>query len=487
MKNLIITFLVFFTTSIYAQIDYDYEITVIDSFTCNASRQAGMFGLRAVEFNEEIHLSYLMANTSQTTKLIYAIRNENGLTKETIFEIPSDPWYLYNSKTTLQFDELGEPHIYVALESYNKYIYDYHKTNNEWQSTVVATYGYKPYIVADPDGSSGLEFAFWAPTIPGSAGGHIAYASYNGSNWEFDQLSSVSDFPRTKPSIVHHNNKTYVAYGEGHCTDTLITRVYVRENSEWALDYEDINLTTYNCGSIEGLFTKLGASDMGVYLLHSLRNYEGHPAYLINEGNGWQYQIINYEHSLTAFVNCPNLNYDSDNTALWVNESNGFNPNLSWITSNGDGGLIDLPHFYYDYWLNDMVIKNDSVYIYYWEGSASYPYNTPVTFKEIKISLDQFLSGITPVSLNFNISLEQNVPNPFSTNTTFRFSIPKSSSVQLKVYNMHGEEICTLVNEQLNKGTYEELFTLNANNNGIYFYVLSVDGLSISRKMLFVK
>lgn len=485
MKNLIITFLVFFTTSIYAQIDYNYEITVIDSFNCTAFDQTGMFGLRAVEFNEEIHLSYLMQDTSQTIKLIYAIRNENRITKEIIFEIPSDPWYLINSRTTLQFDEFGEPNIYVSLES-DKKIYVYQKSNNEWQNSFVANYAAVANMVADPDGSNGLGITFWA-LPPGGGYGRITYASYNGSNWEIEYLSSPINMYRTKPSIVNHNNKTYVAYGEGHYPDTLITRIYVKENNEWTLDFEDKNLTPYGGGGIEGLYTKLGASSMGVYLLYDLRRNEGHPAFLKNEGQGWQNQDIEYEASLTSFVNCPNIYLDSDNTAMWVNEDNGFNPNLSWIKSDGTGGLIDLPHFYHNYWLHDMLIRNEIVYIYYFEGSAGYPFNTPVTFKEIKISLDQFLTGITPVPLNFNISLEQNVPNPFSTNTTLRFSIPKSSSVQLKVYNMHGKEICTLVNEQLNKGTYEEQFTLNANNNGIYFYVLSVDGHSISRRMLFVK
>ncbi|MDA3927643.1 MAG: T9SS type A sorting domain-containing protein [Prolixibacteraceae bacterium] len=486
MKNLITIFFVSFTTLIYAQIDYEYEITVIDSFTCNEFSQAGMFGLRAVEFNEEIHLSYLMQDTSQTIKLIYAIRNENGVTKEIIFEIPSDPWNLINSRTTLQFDEFGEPHIYVSLES-DKKIYVYHKSNNEWQSSFVADYGSTANMVADPDGSNGLGIAYWAPPIPSWGVGQIAYASYNGSNWEIDHLSSSTDLCRTKPSIVNHNNKTYVAYGEGHYPDTLITRIYVKENNEWMLDFEDVNLTGYGGGSIGGLFTKLGASSTGAYLLYDLRRNEGHPAYLKNEGQGWQNQSIEYPNSLTSFVNCPNIYLDSDNTAMWVNEANGYNPNLSWIKSDGTGGLIDLPQLYTNYWLNDMVIRNDIVSIYYSEGSSSFPFNTPVTFKEIKISLERFLTGIAHAPLNFNISLEQNVPNPFSTNTTFRFSIPKSSSVQLKVYNIRGEEICTLVNEQLNRGIYEELFTLEDKKSGIYFYVLSVDGLSISRRMLFVK
>ena len=82
MKNLIIAFLVFFTTSICAQIEYEYEITVLDSFTCDGGSQAGMFGLRAVEFNGDIYMSYLMQGPSQTIKLIYAVRTENGITTE---------------------------------------------------------------------------------------------------------------------------------------------------------------------------------------------------------------------------------------------------------------------------------------------------------------------------------------------------------------------------------------------------------------------
>ena len=131
MKNLIIAFIVFFTTSIYAQIEYEYEITVIDSFTCDGPRQSGMFGLRSVKYNGGVHLSYFMEEGQPSTiKLIYAIRNENGLSSETVFEVPTDPWYLINSNTTLQFDELGEPHIYVAWTN-DGMIYDYHKTNNE--------------------------------------------------------------------------------------------------------------------------------------------------------------------------------------------------------------------------------------------------------------------------------------------------------------------------------------------------------------------
>jgi hypothetical protein len=485
MKKLLIIFLVLFTTSIYAQIDYEYDIIVIDSFICDGARQDGMFGLRSVEHNGNIHLSYFMQKGNPpTTKLIYAIRSESGLSTETVFEIAADPWYIVNSWSTLQFDELGEPHIYVTWTDGQNMINHYHKTNNEWQMEEITNFGYMPYIVSDADGSNELGFAYWKP-VTGTSG-QIVYAYHNGNNWEFDELSSGESFQRTEPSIVHHNNRTYVAYGEGHYPDTLITRIYVRENDIWTLDYEDVNLTPYGGGGIGGLYTKLGASDMGVYMLYDLRRNDNNPTYIKNEGLGWESQSIDYESSLTSFPYSPNIHFDSENTAYWTSENNGFSPKFSWIETDGKAGLVGLPHFYHNYWLKDMLILDDIVYIYYWEGSAGYPYNTPVTFKEIKISLDAIPSGISPFSA-LNVLLEQNAPNPFNSNTTIRFSIPSSANVKLTVYNILGEEITTLVSEKLAPGSYEKQLNLNDQDDGVYFYVLSVDGYSISRKMLLDK
>lgn len=487
MKKLFFTLFVLLPAFVFAQIDYDYEITVIDSFTCDAGNQAGMFGLRAVEHNGNIHMSYFMQTATSLMDLIYSVRTETGFTIDTVASIPWSHWSLINSKTTLQFDDLGNPHIYAALHGGE--IIAYEKVDNEWQGTSVANLGYWPLIVADPVGSQELGFAYWAPTLPFNTTGQIVYASFNGDNWEFESLSSVINLPRTKPSIVNYNNKTYVAYGEGHCADTLITRIYVKENNEWSLDYEDVNLTPYGCGSILGLRTTLGVSAEGVYLLYDLRRTAGvnpqhiHHTYLINEGEGWQNKVIDYDGSLTAAINSPNILLNDESTAFWINESNGFNPNLSWIKNNGKGGIIDLPHFYHNIWLHDIVLKDNNAYIYYWEGSAGWPYNTPVTFKEIKINLNQLFTTVEASLELEGFSLEQNVPNPFSTSTTIRFSIPKTSKVNLKVYNLLGKEMCTLLNKQMTGGSYEEQFMVNTLSKGIYVYVLSVDGHSISRKM----
>ncbi len=92
--------------------------------------------------------------------------------------------------------------------------------------------------------------------------------------------------------------------------------------------------------------------------------------------------------------------------------------------------------------------------------------------------------------LTFN--LEQNFPNPFNPNTSIKFSLPTSGYTQLKIYDVLGNEIKTLINGELEKGLHS--FTWDATNNknqkvvsGIYIYKLQSNGLRISKKMTLLK
>jgi hypothetical protein len=83
--------------------------------------------------------------------------------------------------------------------------------------------------------------------------------------------------------------------------------------------------------------------------------------------------------------------------------------------------------------------------------------------------------------------LSQNYPNPFNPSTTFRYSIPKSSQVTLKIINTLGEELQILVNEEKPVGTYE--LNWNAANlpSGVYFYRLQAGDYVQTRKMILLK
>ncbi len=88
--------------------------------------------------------------------------------------------------------------------------------------------------------------------------------------------------------------------------------------------------------------------------------------------------------------------------------------------------------------------------------------------------------------------LDQNYPNPFNPSTTIRYAIPNDGPVTLKVYDITGREVVTLVNEQKSAGTYETRFDANnasgrALASGVYFYQIKVGGFSETKKLVLLK
>jgi photosystem II stability/assembly factor-like uncharacterized protein len=90
-----------------------------------------------------------------------------------------------------------------------------------------------------------------------------------------------------------------------------------------------------------------------------------------------------------------------------------------------------------------------------------------------------------PILNNFKLS--QNYPNPFNPLTKIEYQIPQLSFVTLKIYDVLGNEITTLVNEEKPAGSYEVEFDANKLPSGIYFYQLKTGSYVQSRKMVFLK
>ncbi|NWG28179.1 MAG: T9SS type A sorting domain-containing protein [Ignavibacteriaceae bacterium] len=92
-------------------------------------------------------------------------------------------------------------------------------------------------------------------------------------------------------------------------------------------------------------------------------------------------------------------------------------------------------------------------------------------------------------------TLEQNYPNPFNPSTTIRYSTPsvianevkQSAFVTLKVYDVLGNEVATLVNEEKPAGSYEVEFEASSITSGVYFYKIQAGNFVESKKMLLLK
>ncbi|MBN8568056.1 MAG: T9SS type A sorting domain-containing protein [Ignavibacteria bacterium] len=90
-------------------------------------------------------------------------------------------------------------------------------------------------------------------------------------------------------------------------------------------------------------------------------------------------------------------------------------------------------------------------------------------------------------SIPEKFNLFQNYPNPFNPSTTIEFSLPENSFTQLKIYDISGKQIATLVQNELPPGFYRYTFNSSEMNSGTYFYILTTEKFSESRKMVVLK
>jgi hypothetical protein len=127
-------------------------------------------------------------------------------------------------------------------------------------------------------------------------------------------------------------------------------------------------------------------------------------------------------------------------------------------------------------------------------GSQSFTDNAPTyrvwqVFRKYNPTNGQIIS-VKNISneVPSSFSLKQNYPNPFNPTTSIRFEIARSSEITLKVYDINGKEVATLVNnEQVTPGLKEVTFDATKLSSGIYFYTLQAADFKETKKMMLVK
>jgi hypothetical protein len=108
------------------------------------------------------------------------------------------------------------------------------------------------------------------------------------------------------------------------------------------------------------------------------------------------------------------------------------------------------------------------------------------------ISLQMFVRKIVSVepvdnSIPSGYALSQNYPNPFNPSTEIQFSVPAGGFTTLKVYDLLGKEVATLVNENLNPGTFKTTLDGSALSSGTYIYRLVSGSMQMTKKMMLLK
>jgi len=184
-------------------------------------------------------------------------------------------------------------------------------------------------------------------------------------------------------------------------------------------------------------------------------------------------------------------------TSFTGNVGNKTDVTLNWITAtetNNKGFDIERSVNTSDTWVK----------VGYIEGKGTTTTLTSYRFNDLKLNTGKYNYRLKQIDYNGNFEyynlneiieigipnkydISQNYPNPFNPATNIRYDLPKNGFVKLVVYDALGREIETLVNEKQSAGVYEVIFNASQYSSGVYFYKLTTDGFSETKKMLMIK
>jgi len=117
-------------------------------------------------------------------------------------------------------------------------------------------------------------------------------------------------------------------------------------------------------------------------------------------------------------------------------------------------------------------------------GTSGDEWNWAVN-RRIIVKLATGITGNSSEVKDFSIS--QNYPNPFNPNTIISYQLPKSGFVTLKIFDVLGNEISSLVNENQNPGSYEIDFDGSNLSGGVYFYTITAGDFRVTKSMMLIK
>ncbi len=132
-------------------------------------------------------------------------------------------------------------------------------------------------------------------------------------------------------------------------------------------------------------------------------------------------------------------------------------------------------------YVNTQNLKGIGIWALSYDGSNSELWNTIEHYFTTPSSITE--EGGTAN----NFRLWQNFPNPFNSETHIKFSINQKSFTTLKIYDINGKEIKTILNQFLSEGNYSKSLNLSEYSSGIYFYNLKTNSGSITKKMIYLK
>ena len=325
--------------------------------------------------------------------------------------------------------------------------------------------------------------------------GVIKYSTDGGNNWN-DQTSGITNNDINDIQFINESIGFAGADGSNFIFTTDGGQNWAPRNSGIFFDLHGIYFQDANIGwgvSIVGtiFFTTDGGSSWTSQPCGSA--FTLREAHFLHQGKGW---TVGDNGTIAMFTD---NTVPVELTSLSANVT-GNNVSLKWSTAtetNNSGFQVERRNTQNersDEWVNIGFVNGHGTsieqqsYFFNDQNLSAGKYLYRIMHIDFYGSFEYFeLESEVIVNAPYTFSLSQNYPNPFNPTTLIKFSIPVKGNVTLKVYDIIGNEVATLVNENKDAGTFEVNFSAEDLSSGIYLYQLKSSSFIETKKMTLIK
>ncbi|MBK8983389.1 MAG: T9SS type A sorting domain-containing protein [Ignavibacteria bacterium] len=308
----------------------------------------------------------------------------------------------------------------------------------------------------------------------GTAAEGVYLSTNSGTNWTQTSLNNVHVYSIASQNFVFAGTENGVYLSSNSGTNWTLTSLNIRTNAViiggsnvFAGTSNGVYLSTNFGSSWDQVFTNGNSIlSLAVNVSFIYAGTEGQGVFLsLDNGVNWAQSALNNQtcRSIIAFENNifagttagSGIYLSPDAGATWTPKNQGF------TSPPSTGALI----------VNNNFIFAGTATESIWRRS----YSEILSVQNISTEIPD------------GYSLDQNFPNPFNPETKINFNIKERSLVKLNVFDALGKELDEIVNEELLPGTYQTNFNGSGYNSGVYFYRLTSDNYTETKKMLLIK
>jgi photosystem II stability/assembly factor-like uncharacterized protein len=403
---------------------------------------------------------------------------------------------------------LGLSLLLLSTPIYAQYYHDLYSIHfvdelNGWFAGGRLSPAPRGIVISTTDGGESWNNAFYTEDILNSVfftdqnngcavgnNGTIIRTTDGGQNWI--ELPKLTDADFKSVSFINQN----VGWTAGNNQDSIYLlkttdggeNWIVQQVSQFYFDVNDIQFVNENIGWMAGVPIIIKTTDGGVQwsisLLDSSWTYLGvEDLHFLDPNIGWAVgsKIVKTIDGGLNWVE------QLDNESMALHSVHFINTNLGWAAgrlflskSNLHGHYIIQTTDGGENWVENTFFETGNCWsIYFINETTDSGDNWFYTIVDI--------DNETVSELPNNFLVSQNYPNPFNPTTTIIYQLPEISFVTIKVYDVLGKEIATLVNEEKPVGNYEVEFNGNELTSGIYFYQLRAGSFMETKKMILLK